>query len=53
MEELKVLMKDIFRLLDPDGERRPLSWAAEWFRQVGYDDGLNPAHLTRFSLPAS
>lgn len=50
MENLKVAMKDIGRLIDPAGERKPPSWAAEWFKQIGHDDGLNPVDLQLFSL---
>jgi len=50
MEELKAATEDIRRLINPAGERKPLSWAVEWFKQIGYDDELNPVDLTLFSL---
>jgi hypothetical protein len=50
MEELKAATEDIERLIDPAGERKPLSWAVEWFKQIGYDDDLNPVDLQLFSL---
>ncbi len=47
--ELKMAMKDFCRLIGLAGERKPLSWAVDWFKQIGCDDGLNPVDVTLFS----
>jgi hypothetical protein len=42
-------MQDIHQLVDPQGERKALSWSVAWLKGIGYTEA-NPVNLTLLGL---
>lgn len=48
LEALRHAMKQLANLVDPNGERKTLSWSADWLRGIGHEE-TNPMTLTIFA----
>jgi hypothetical protein len=48
LEALKHAMERISELIDPGGERKPLSWSMAWLADIGHE-ATNPVTLTLFA----
>ena len=49
LEQLKDAMRQLSELVEPDRERKELSWSMRWLTAIGHR-GTNPATLTLFAV---